>query len=319
MRIDDMGAQANMSDLRLSRVQSGPVSLAVQARGNPAHPTIILVHGYPDTHQVWNEVAAQLAGAFHVVSYDVRGAGASEAPRGINPYRFQYLIDDLAAIADAVSPHRPIHLVGNDWGALQGWAAVNSSRLQGRIASFSTAAPALDHIGVWFQRRLQSRSPQKLLQAVGQMASSSYMAALQLPVLPELTWRLIMRPLWPRFLAAVEKVHAAPAATFVEDGINGLSLYRANLMQHLLHPAPQTTAIPVQLLMLTEDRFVPAQMYDGIEEWVPQLTRTEIKTGHWGSLSAPGAFADAIAGYVERIEQHQSPAMTKSRRRKATH
>lgn len=306
-----------MNTLQQHRVQSGPVSLAVQSQGNPAHPTIILIHGYPDTSLVWRGVADLLADRFHVVTYDVRGAGASEAPRGINPYRFEYLIDDLAAVADHVSPERPVHLVGNDWGALQGWAAVNSERLRGRIASFTTAAPSLDHIGVWFQRRLNNPSPKSLLQAVGQMIGSSYMVSFQLPVIPELVWRLGMRSIWPRFLAVVEQVRTTPPATFVDDGIHGLSLFRANLMQHVLNPAPVITDIPVRILVLTRDRFVPAHMFEGIEEWVPQLTRTEIQAGHWGPVNSPAAFADAIADQVRQVESRAEPATRKSRRQTA--
>ena len=56
-------------------VTSDGVKLAVYEQGDPAKPTVLLVHGYPDTHLMWNDVAARLAEDFHVVSYDTRGAG----------------------------------------------------------------------------------------------------------------------------------------------------------------------------------------------------------------------------------------------------
>ena len=46
----------------------GDVKLAVIQRGDPAHPTVVLVHGYPDTQAVWDELAELLADRFHVVS-----------------------------------------------------------------------------------------------------------------------------------------------------------------------------------------------------------------------------------------------------------
>jgi hypothetical protein len=61
-------------------VESGDVRLAVFEEGDPAHPTVMLLHGYPDTHRVWDEVAARLRDRFHVVRYDVRGAGAPPRP-----------------------------------------------------------------------------------------------------------------------------------------------------------------------------------------------------------------------------------------------
>ena len=61
-------------------VQSGTVRLAATAWGDPAKPVVVLVHGYPDNSHVWHGVAEALADRFHVIAYDVRGAGASATP-----------------------------------------------------------------------------------------------------------------------------------------------------------------------------------------------------------------------------------------------
>ena len=37
-----------------SRIDAGDVKLAVTQRGDPALPTVVLVHGYPDTQAVWD-------------------------------------------------------------------------------------------------------------------------------------------------------------------------------------------------------------------------------------------------------------------------
>ena len=63
-------------------VTSHDVDLAVDERGPSDAPTVVLVHGYPDTSAVWAPVAERLADRYHVVTYDVRGAGASGAPEG---------------------------------------------------------------------------------------------------------------------------------------------------------------------------------------------------------------------------------------------
>lgn len=116
-------------------VDTGDVRLAVTERGSTARPTVVLLHGYPDTGSVWDEVAEGLAARFHVITYDGRGAGASTAPRGTEHYRLARLVADLEAVIDEVSPNRPVHLVGHDWGSFQGWEAVTRPRLAGRIAS----------------------------------------------------------------------------------------------------------------------------------------------------------------------------------------
>jgi len=45
---------SSASSVRHFRVQSGPVSLAVQSRGDTAQPCLIFIHGYPDTSAMWN-------------------------------------------------------------------------------------------------------------------------------------------------------------------------------------------------------------------------------------------------------------------------
>src|ERR1700690_1944378 len=133
--MDSTGPQA--SQRVRSRLDSGDVKLAVPRRGDPARPAVILVHGYPDTQAVWDEVAELLEDRFHVVTYDVRGAGASTAPGGTEGYAFARLIGDLETVIREVSPDRPVHLVGHDWGSLQCWEAVSRPRLGGRVARFT--------------------------------------------------------------------------------------------------------------------------------------------------------------------------------------
>ena len=77
-------AGASHADVRMA----DGVRLAVQVRANAATPTVVAIHGYPDDHRVWDGVAADLAADHRVVTYDVRGAGASDAPptpRGLPP------------------------------------------------------------------------------------------------------------------------------------------------------------------------------------------------------------------------------------------
>lgn len=126
--------------------------------GDTHRPTVVLVHGYPDTSAVWLAVAERLAARYHVVAYDVRGAGASAAPSGTEAYRLERLVEDLAAVIDATTaaaPDRPVHLVGHDWGSIQGWEAVTTEPLAGRIASFtSISGPWLANVSYGLRKRM---------------------------------------------------------------------------------------------------------------------------------------------------------------------
>ncbi|WP_408640330.1 alpha/beta fold hydrolase, partial [Saccharomonospora halophila] len=94
----------------------------------------------------------RLRGRFRVVTYDVRGAGESDAPREVAAYRLDTLAADLLAVLDGVAGDRPVHLLAHDWGSIQAWHAVTGPWLRGRVASFtSISGPDLDHAAHWFR------------------------------------------------------------------------------------------------------------------------------------------------------------------------
>ena len=65
---------------RRRTVRNGDVALAVFEAGNPDRPTLVMVHGWPDTHLMWTEVARLLADDFRLVAYDTRGQGSPTSP-----------------------------------------------------------------------------------------------------------------------------------------------------------------------------------------------------------------------------------------------
>jgi len=57
---------------------AGEVSLRVRHGGSG--PPLLLLHGYPETHMMWAQVAEGLARDFTVVCFDLRGYGGSTLP-----------------------------------------------------------------------------------------------------------------------------------------------------------------------------------------------------------------------------------------------
>ncbi|MGW6916061.1 SDR family oxidoreductase [Kitasatospora sp. NPDC054939] len=280
-------------------VQSGGVPLAVYEEGDPAAPTVLLVHGYPDTHAVWDDVAADLARDHHVVRYDVRGAGASGAPAGRHGYRLEQLAADLFAVADAVSPDRPVHLAAHDWGSLQSWEAVTAPGAEARIASYTTmSGPCLDHMGHWLRERYRRPTPRHLRQLLTQGLSSWYITAFHLPWLAPGIWRLGLARAWPRVLRDLEGVTPRPGhpqPTLRQDAVRGIELYRANMRPTLRNPRERPTEVPVQLVTLTADHYVAPFLSEGLERWVPRLTRRTLHATHWSALLEKGS---TVAGMI---------------------
>ncbi|GLY46931.1 short chain dehydrogenase [Lentzea sp. NBRC 102530] len=270
------------------KVRSGEVELAVQVRGGDG-PTVVLVHGYPDTHEVWDRVAALLEEDFRVVTYDVRGAGDSTPPSTEDGYRLERLAADLFAVIDAVSPDEPVHVVGHDWGSIQSWEAVTTPGA--RIATFtSISGPCLDHMGHWSRKGLS-------VARLRQFFRSWYIGAFHLPVLAPLFWRLYLGPRWGAALRRLEGVQVTPARTITRDAVRGISLYRANIRQVMRSPRHRLAPMPVQVIQPTRDRYIRTEPLD-LERWVPSLTRRKIAAGHWAPLSHPAPLARMISEFV---------------------
>lgn len=293
-------------------VRTGEVELCVAEVGDPRRPTVVLVHGYPDSKEVWSEVAARLAGHFHVVAYDVRGHGRSTAPRPLRGgFTLEKLTDDFLAVADAISPDRPVHLVGHDWGSVQAWEFTTVRRTEGRIASFtSISGPSLDHFGHWINSRVKRPTPRRIGQLLGQGARSWYVYLLHTPVLPELAWRGPLCKRWPRVLERVEKVPRGdyPTSSLPSDAAHGAWLYRDNVRPRLRGPRPDAYAhAPVQIVTPLEDRFLSERLTDELEQWVPQLTRRTVQAGHWIPRTRPDQLASWIEEFVTSVEGGRPP------------
>ncbi|MFD4507248.1 SDR family oxidoreductase [Streptomyces sp. NPDC058457] len=297
---------------RERRVRTGGVDLCVAELGDPAAPTVVLVHGYPDSKEVWSEVAARLADDFHVVLYDVRGHGRSTAPQPLRGgFTLAKLTDDFLAVIDEVSPDRPVHLVGHDWGSVQSWEFVTVGRTEGRIASFtSMSGPSLDHFGHWINARVRRPTPRRVGQLLGQGAKSWYVYLLHTPALPELAWRGPLGKAWPRILQRAEKVPAGnyPTSSLPSDAAHGAWLYRDNVRARLRRPREDAYAhAPVQLITPLGDAFLSERLYDDLEGWVPRLTRRTLPDKHWIPRTRPDQVASWIEEFVRSVEDGRSP------------
>ena len=196
-------------------VRSGGVRLharLTQPRDDAARqrPAIVLVHGYPDDSSVWDGVRDALARHSRVITFDVRGAGLSDAPADTTGYRIPQFVDDLAAVADALLPGEPFHLVGHDWGSIHSWESVTTDRLRGRIASYtSISGPCLDHVGHWMRAQLDTGTWAARRAVWKQRLQSWYVGVFHLPLVPEWSWRLWMARAWPWWLRKTEGIRGA--------------------------------------------------------------------------------------------------------------
>jgi NAD(P)-dependent dehydrogenase (short-subunit alcohol dehydrogenase family)/pimeloyl-ACP methyl ester carboxylesterase len=281
---------------------------------DPQRPTILAIHGYPDNHHVWDAVAEQLVDSYpnryNVVAFDVRGAGASSAPADRSGYRLPQLLADI----DAVIEHLGVdsaHLLGHDWGSIQGWAACTDTTMMPKISSYtSISGPHLDYATKFFR---SARSPRAFVDVAKQALASGYIWLFLTPRLPE---ALFGTRLGGKVIDAFDRIGRsstrAQRRTVPRSGNdyrNGLNLYRANMPAALFAPTaqPPQTTVAVQVLAPRKDIFVtPAlQRFTGA---IPAGGRiVSIEGGHWVPTSRPDVVARLTAEWVDRAVAGQTP------------
>lgn len=291
-----------MTAVQKVTVRRGDVELAVFVHGDADRPTLLLVHGWPDTHELWTHVLPHLAKKYRVVTFDNRGAGASTVPKLVVDYRLSELSADIYAVIEAVSPTEPVHILAHDWGSVLTWEAVCEPQASTHIASFtSVSGPNLDHLGKWVRRRFRDSSPSgPLVQA----AASLYTVGFQIPGLGPLPLRLWFAKHWAPFLKFFDGLDPScvvTGPTLKSDMVHGLKLYRANIRGHVLRPRERYTQVPVQLLLNRWDLAVRPVGYEDSGKWVADLRRTTIDAGHWSPFSHPEEVARAAVTFVDEI------------------
>jgi pimeloyl-ACP methyl ester carboxylesterase len=122
-------------------VENGDVHLHVTVDGDG--PSIVLLHGWPDTSVLWSEVTPDLIEAgYRVVAPDLRGCGRSDKPIDLASYQMHHLIADVASVIEATGKEKAV-LVGHDWGAALAWGvALLRPELVERIVVVSVGHPS---------------------------------------------------------------------------------------------------------------------------------------------------------------------------------
>ena len=242
----------------------------------------LLLHGFPESRASWREQLPALAAlGWRAVAPDLRGYGDSSRPLGREAYRIERLVEDVAALLEALGARRRV-LIGHDWGGAIAWAAaLRGVPIDGLVI---LNAPHPDA----FRRALQTWD---------QRRRSWYMAFFLLPWLPELmlTWRggqelteglaKQTRHFPPELLAAMRRNVTAPGAATAM-----LNYYRANMLRYAKaagQPAPLIEC-PTLLIWGEDDVYLGPGLASGNEEFVSNLTVKRLPgVSHWVQQDAP--------------------------------
>jgi pimeloyl-ACP methyl ester carboxylesterase len=268
------------------RIEVDGVGLEVSSAG--AGPAVLLLHGFPDTHQLWrHQVPALTAAGFRTIAPDLRGFGESDQP---GSYEVGAHVADLLGVLDRLEVSAA-HVVGHDWGAAIGW--VLASLAPDRVRSL--AALSVGHPAAFARGGLSQREKSwymLLFQFEG--VAEQWLSADDFANLREWSGHPDADPVIARL--------AAPGALTAALGI-----YRDSLPPTtLISPPPvlPPVAAPTLGIWSSEDRFLVEGPMISSGSYVAgpwSYARVE-DAGHWMQLERPDTVNQLLLGFLERVE-----------------
>ncbi|MBW0014771.1 SDR family oxidoreductase [Mycobacterium sp.] len=284
--------------------------IAVYEEGNSEGPTVVLVHGFPDSHVGWDGVVPLLSERFRVLRYDNRGVGMSSVPKPVSAYTMTRFADDFAAVIGELSPGRPVHVLAHDWGSVGIWEYLSRPGAGDRVASFtSVSGPSQDQlVNYIFSGLRQPWRPRRFFRSISQALRLLYMVYFSVPVLAPLQVRLALSlaPVRRNMVDNIPDHKIHHSAKLASDAAHSIKTYPANYFRSFSRKRPVPVVdVPVQLIVNTQDPYVRPYGFDDTARWVPRLWRRDIKAGHFSPMSHPQVMAAAVHDFADLAEGKQ--------------
>ena len=289
------------------------VTLNVALAGDPANPPVILLHGFPESHRTWREIAPRLSSEFHLIMPDQRGFAGSDRPQDVDAYKADTLAEDIFALADALSLER-FALVGHDWGGAIAWAAAlrGDPRLT-RLAIVNAPHPVI------FQK--------SLIEDKEQRAASQYISAFRSPIFEKAAEAMGYDALFEKSFSRHVDLATIPdserrqyiAEWSQPGGLTAmLNWYRASqvkvpppgvtlpLPQWLLGAFP-VVKVPTLVIWGMQDKALLPVQLEGLDRLVEDLTVVRLpNAGHFAPWEAGEEVAVALAPFLEASAEASS-------------
>jgi len=291
-----------MTDLRRIALSTG-ISLDVSVAGNPAHPAMIFLHGFPESHRTWRHQLPAFARDHFVIAPDQRGYAGSDKPPAVEDYGPARIVADLIALADALGIDR-FTLVGHDWGGAIAWmAALNHPDRVERLVICNAPHPLV------FQRSLFDDPAQR--------AASQYMTRFRDTSLDKGLVGTGLEHFFANGFArfVTRTIAGEDKAAYLDEWSHPgamtamLNWYRASPIivpapgeqpdrpAWLDGPFPPVTQPTLVIWGMQDQALLPVQL-EGLGAYVPDLSVVKVAAGHFVPWEAPEAVNTALRGWL---------------------
>jgi pimeloyl-ACP methyl ester carboxylesterase len=249
-------------------------------------PPVLLLHGFPDSWQLWRHQLPALAEAGHrVLAPDLRGFGKTDTPATVADYRLRTMLADVVGLLDAVGAQQAA-VVGHDWGAALAWrVAMSAPDRVSRLVAISVGHPLARVAAGMAQRRLSWYMLWFLFPGVAER------------VLPEDDWAFFRRWAWDGTRLGADPDLDRQVADLSRPGAltAGLNWYRANIDPAAFGVDDPTrvslppVACPTMGVWSSDDFALTEAQMTGSERFLDGPWRYERLDGvdHWVPVHAP--------------------------------
>jgi 3-oxoadipate enol-lactonase len=260
-------------------------------------PTLMLLHGATLNAELnWSRAVGTLAGRYRVVTFDLRGHGAS--PRGPS-FRLEDCADDVMAIADALDLSRVIP-VGYSLGGFI--AQLVWRRHRHRVAGLVLCSTARHTGGSPWEHSL-------VIMLRAALAAATWSPACY-PRGADLLWAgLLCAGLLDHDLDPAERAAALAHTRGTTTLLDALAILQAG-SSFSSHGWIETVDVPTASVITLRDRVVPPHRQYTLARALPNNTVIKIDADHGAFLNAPDQFAAAVLAGCDLVctaSDHDGP------------
>ena len=285
------------------------IALSCRSAGQRGRPVLLFLHGFPEAAFVWDRLLDHFSqaehGGYFCVAPNLRGYADSSAPLEVDAYHPRHLVQDISALARALTREPLAALVAHDWGGALAWnLAAQAPDLLGKLVVLNAPHPAT------FARELAHSAEQQ--------AASDYMNFLARPDAAQRLAEDDFRRLWALFdgMGASQGPRAwlddslrAQYRQVWRAGLRGPCAYYAatalkpaKVGEHTIRTASTLGRVELPTLLLWglgDTALLPA-LLDGLQDWVPRLQLHRIRDAtHWIVHEQPERVIELIGAFLQ--------------------
>ncbi len=117
---------------------SDGIEIDYELRGDPSKPVLMFSNSLGTTRSMWDKQAEAFSDKFHILRYDTRGHGQSDAPNA--SYALERLGQDVVELLDALN-FKSVHFCGLSLGGMTGmWLGIHAADRVRSLALCCTSA-----------------------------------------------------------------------------------------------------------------------------------------------------------------------------------